>query len=151
MMRSASAESWMAASLPWRPSGPMFISYEDGTTPIPIRVLTTGAPMSLASSMTSAEAFIAPPPTRIRGRWLSRIHWTASCMPERSSVRGLTPYSSCRSAGSRSLPIWSTGRSMWTGPLLPIWHMSHASLIAWGSLSTSRTLKLCLVMGISRL
>ena len=107
---------------------------------MPISVLTTGAPMSLASSMTSADASIAPPPTRIRGLWLSRIHWTASCIPDRSSVSGLTPYSSWSSAGSRFLPIWSTGRSMWTGPLLPMRQMSQASLIAWGSLSTSRTL-----------
>ena len=105
-----------------------------------MRVLTTGALMMRASSMTSSEASIAPPPTRIRGRWASLIHWTASCSPDRSSVSGLTPNLSSRSDSSMSEFIWSMGRSMWTGPLLPIWHISHASLTAWGSLLTSRTL-----------
>ena len=74
MMRSDSADSSMAASLPWSPSGPMFMEYDDGTMPIPISVLTTGAPVSFASSITSSEASMAPPPTRMRGLSHSRIH-----------------------------------------------------------------------------
>ena len=107
---------------------------------MPMRVLTTGALIILASSMTSWDASIAPPPTSMSGRLDSLIHCTASWSPDRSSVSGLTPNFPLRRDLSMSAFIWSMGRSMWTGPFLPIWHISHASLTAWGSLLTSRTL-----------
>ncbi len=91
IMRSASADISTAASLPWSPSGPRFIGYDDGTAPMPIRVVATGAPIADANSMTSAEASMAPPPTRISGLLASRIHWTASWMPDRSSRTGFMP------------------------------------------------------------
>ena len=151
MIRSASFMAWRADILPCIPSGPMQRSYVDGTTPMLMRVVSTGAWRSSESSMTSLYAFTAPPPTRIIGRFAALIHWTASSNPERSSHRGLMPYSSSRTDSSTWEFIWSTGRSMWTGPGRPVWHISQASLTAWGSLFTSRTLKLCLVMGIMTL
>ncbi len=114
-------------------------------------VVSTGALRRLESAMTSSAALIAPPPTRIRGLLACLIHWTASSRSLMSSTQGLEWYSASRVSSSTDAFIWSTGRSMWTGPGLPVWQISQASVTAWGSLLTSRTLKLCLVMGIRRL
>ena len=151
MIRSASFMAWRADILPCIPSGPMQRSYVDGTMPRLMSVVSTGACSSWESSMTSLHAPIAPPPIRMTGRCAALIHWTASSKALMSSTTGLMPYSSSRYDSSMSAFIWSTGRSMCTGPGRPVWQISQASLMACGSLLTSRTLKLCLVMGMRTL
>ena len=65
-----------------------------------MRVTSTGAFRRLERAMTSSEALIAPPPTRIRGRLACLIHRTACSRSLRSSLQGLMKYSSSRRDGS---------------------------------------------------
>ena len=121
--------------------------------PIPMRGVTIGAPIIWDSLFTSSEAPAptAPPPAKMTGFWHSLINLTASGMPETSSQGFLIPKCSFVIASSIWALIWSTGRSTCTGPGRPDAAICQASSIAWGSLLTSVTRKLCLVTDIIRL
>ena len=53
--------------MPLRPIIPIYKSFSDGKTPMPIKVDITGILNFSANLITSPEAFIAPPPTSISG------------------------------------------------------------------------------------
>ena len=83
--RSLRCNAPTAATVPCIPGMPMFCGWLSGNTPRAIKVVTTGMPVSSASSLSSdqARAFTTPPPTYSTGRRDSAMSRPASrtCLP----------------------------------------------------------------------
>ena len=80
MSRSAFCSAPTAATVPCMPGMPMCSGCRSGNAPLAISVVTTGMPVSSASSRSwaAARALITPPPTYSTGRRDSLISRAAS-------------------------------------------------------------------------
>ena len=112
----------LADVLPLEPPGPPLRTWSSGMEPLPLKVVTTGAPRCSARATSSAHASepMAPPPATITGRFAptssSAARWDST-----GSGRTL-PSGSTGVAGRSAFTVSacaSMAMSTWTGPGRP--------------------------------
>ncbi len=152
-MRSAFCSAPTAATVPCIPGMPRCCGCLSGNAPLAISVVTTGIPVSSASSRScaAARALITPPPTYSTGRLASLISRAASrtCL----ACGLVTGWYPGRSNGTGQLNsvvacMASLAMSTSTGPGRPVKATWNASPMVRAMSPALVTRKLCLVIGM---
>ena len=117
--RSASFMNQLAMGVPERPSTPQASGWRSPISPLPLKVVATGAPISSARATMSAMEPRAPWPTMISGRAAPATASTAAASASAGGSTAREPVRPCGEPGEPDAPegagrtCTSSGSTRW--------------------------------------